>query len=153
MHRRLLPLVDSGDVDVVALQIVTVGNEATQRFEKLQGANEYTEAFYSHGLAGRSGRSGGRVDAPAHPEASWESRDAASGTRGATARVRTSTITRMVFKLLPAEEALGMDLTEAFQLIPEQCTAAVIIHHPQAKYYAVRGAGTGTSTEPEAAVA
>ncbi|MDP9178257.1 MAG: methionine synthase, partial [Gemmatimonadota bacterium] len=43
--------VDSGDVDVVPLQIVTVGNEATHHFDKLQGANEYTEAYYSHGLS------------------------------------------------------------------------------------------------------
>ena len=43
-----------------------------------------------------------------------------------------------VFKLLPAEEALGMELTSAFQLVPEQSTAAIIVHHPQAKYYAVR---------------
>jgi hypothetical protein len=33
-----------------------------------------------------------------------------------------------------------MDLTEAMQLLPEQSTAAVVIHHPEAKYYAVRGA-------------
>jgi 5-methyltetrahydrofolate--homocysteine methyltransferase len=33
-----------------------------------------------------------------------------------------------------------MALTEAFQLLPEQSTAAVVIHHPEAKYYAVRGA-------------
>ena len=46
-----------------------------------------------------------------------------------------------------------MDLTEAFQLLPEQSTAAVIIHHPEAKYYAVRGNTGGVSTEPEAAVA
>jgi 5-methyltetrahydrofolate--homocysteine methyltransferase len=58
-----------------------------------------------------------------------------------------------VFKLLPAKEALGMDLTEAFQILPEQSTAAVVIHHPEAKYYAVRGADTGASTEAEAAVA
>src|SRR6185436_4948272 len=43
--------VDSGDVDVVPLQVVTVGNEATKRFEQLQGKNEYSEAFYSHGLS------------------------------------------------------------------------------------------------------
>jgi Na+/H+ antiporter NhaD/arsenite permease-like protein len=42
-------------------------------------------------------------------------------------------------KLLPARETLGMDLTEAFQLMPEQSTAAIVIHHPEAKYYAVRG--------------
>jgi 5-methyltetrahydrofolate--homocysteine methyltransferase len=32
-----------------------------------------------------------------------------------------------------------MDFTESFQLLPEQSTAAIIIHHPEAKYYAVRG--------------
>ncbi len=58
-----------------------------------------------------------------------------------------------VFKLLPAKEALGMELTEAFQLLPEQSTAAVIIHHPEAKYYAVRGTSPGVSTGAEAAVA
>src|SRR5204862_6656919 len=44
-----------------------------------------------------------------------------------------------VFKLLPAERELGMQLTTAYQLIPEQSTAAIIVHHPDAKYYAVRG--------------
>jgi 5-methyltetrahydrofolate--homocysteine methyltransferase len=44
-----------------------------------------------------------------------------------------------VFKLLPAERELGMELTSAFQLVPEQSTAAIIVHHPEAKYYAVRG--------------
>jgi 5-methyltetrahydrofolate--homocysteine methyltransferase len=44
-----------------------------------------------------------------------------------------------VFALLPAADALGMQLTSAFQLVPEQSTAAIIVHHPEAKYYAVRG--------------
>ncbi len=42
---------DSTDVDVVAFQVVTVGDEATRRFERLQAAGEYSEAYYSHGLA------------------------------------------------------------------------------------------------------
>jgi len=45
-----------------------------------------------------------------------------------------------LFKILPAEKELGMELTSAFQLIPEQSTAAIIVHHPEAKYYAVRTA-------------
>ena len=40
-------------------------------------------------------------------------------------------------QLLPAEKELGMNLTSAFQLVPEQSTAAIIVHHPQAKYYSV----------------
>ncbi|MDD2921053.1 MAG: homocysteine S-methyltransferase family protein, partial [Anaerolineales bacterium] len=43
--------VESGQMDVVALQVVTVGLEATEKFEKLQAANDYTEAYFIHGLA------------------------------------------------------------------------------------------------------
>jgi 5-methyltetrahydrofolate--homocysteine methyltransferase len=42
-----------------------------------------------------------------------------------------------VFELLPARQELGMDLTSACQLMPEQSTAAIILHHPDAKYYTI----------------
>ncbi|MGH7602536.1 MAG: methionine synthase [Gemmatimonadaceae bacterium] len=143
--------VDSGEVDVVPLQIVTVGNEATKRFEELQGKNEYTEAFYSHGLSVET----------AEAVAEWAHRrvrkelGVPSGKRyswgyGACPDLDDHAT---VFRLLPAREALGMDLTEAFQLMPEQSTAAVIIHHPEAKYYAVRGSAGAASAGAEAAVA
>ena len=143
--------VDSGDVDVIPLQVVTVGDEATKRFEELQGKNEYTEAFYSHGLSVESAEA---VAEWAHRKIKHEL-GVPSGKRyswgyGACPDLDDHAT---VFKLLPAAEALGMELTEAFQLMPEQSTAAVIIHHPEAKYYAVRGSGTGAPTEAEAAVA
>ena len=40
-----------------------------------------------------------------------------------------------VFELLPARQELGMNLTSAYQLVPEQSTAAIILHHPDAKYF------------------
>ena len=143
--------VDSGDVDVVPLQVVTVGDEATKRFEELQSKNEYSEAFYSHGLS---------VEA-AEAVAEWSHRriqkelGVPSGKRyswgyGACPDLDDHAT---VFKLLPAKEALGMELTEAFQLLPEQSTAAMVIHHPEAKYYAVRGSASGAATEAEVAVA
>ncbi|MEO8355863.1 MAG: homocysteine S-methyltransferase family protein, partial [Chloroflexota bacterium] len=39
--------VESGQMDVVAFQVVTVGQEATERFERLQAANNYTEAYFT----------------------------------------------------------------------------------------------------------
>jgi 5-methyltetrahydrofolate--homocysteine methyltransferase len=42
--------VDSGDMDVAAFQIVTVGDEATRRFAALQEKGEFAEAYYLHGL-------------------------------------------------------------------------------------------------------
>ncbi|MDQ3674513.1 MAG: methionine synthase [Gemmatimonadota bacterium] len=143
--------VDSGDVDVLPLQVVTVGSEATSRFEELQARNEYSEAFYSHGLAVESAeavaewahqRIKRELGVPGGKRYSWG--------YGACPDLDDHAI---VFRLLPAAEALGMELTEAFQLLPEQSTAAVIIHHPEARYYAVRGASNSAGTEPEAAVA
>jgi len=39
-----------------------------------------------------------------------------------------------------------MSFTESFQLLPEQSTAAIVVHHPAAKYYVVRAEG-GTRTD------
>ena len=36
-----------------------------------------------------------------------------------------------------AETELGVSLTESYQLVPEQSTAAIVVHHPDAKYYSV----------------
>jgi 5-methyltetrahydrofolate--homocysteine methyltransferase len=133
--------VDSGEVDVVAFQVVTVGDEATRRFEAQQAAGEYSEAYYSHGLA---------VEA-AEAVAQWlhlrvrgelglapERGKRYSWGYGACPDLDDHA---QLFKLLPAAEALGMELTSASQLIPEQSTAAILVHHPEAKYYAVRGEG------------
>ena len=135
----------SGDVDVVAFQIVTVGDEATRRFEALQAAGEYSEGLYSHGLA---------VEA-AEAVAEWMHRRVRRelgmpGGRGKRYSWGYGACPDLedhaqLFKLLPAEEALGMELTSAYQLIPEQSTAAILVHHPQAKYYAVRTAAEGAA--------
>ncbi len=132
--------VASTDVDVVAFQIVTVGDEATRRFEALQAQGEYSEAFYAHGLA---------VEA-AEAVAEWMHRRikrelGIPGGRGKRYSWGYGACPDLedhaqLFKLLPAAAALGMELTSAYQLIPEQSTAAIIVHHPQAKYYAVRTA-------------
>jgi len=131
---------ESGDVDVVAFQVVTVGDEATRRFDKLQGEGEYSEAYYAHGLAVET----------AEAVAEWLHRrirhelaiPPGRGKRyswgyGACPDLEDHAT---LFKILPVERDLGMQLTSAFQLIPEQSTAAIIVHHPEAKYYAVRTA-------------
>jgi 5-methyltetrahydrofolate--homocysteine methyltransferase len=40
-----------------------------------------------------------------------------------------------VWRLLDAENALGTVLTEAFQIVPEQSTAAIVMHHADAAYF------------------
>ncbi|MFN8377869.1 MAG: methionine synthase [Anaerolineae bacterium] len=126
-------------VDVIALQVVTVGQAATERFEKLQNAGEYSEAYFFHGLAVQS----------AEATANYVHRQVVSKGLGippgqgkryswgypACPELRDHEI---VLKLLPAaSEALGLTLTPAFQWVPEQSTAAIIVHHPDAKYFSV----------------
>ncbi|MFL5703839.1 MAG: vitamin B12 dependent-methionine synthase activation domain-containing protein, partial [Ktedonobacteraceae bacterium] len=43
---------------------------------------------------------------------------------------------------LPVAESIGVELTDAFQLVPEQSTAAIVVHHQQAVYFAVREQAT-----------
>jgi 5-methyltetrahydrofolate--homocysteine methyltransferase len=149
---------ESDKVDVIPLQIVTVGQEATAHFEKLQGAHEYTEAFYSHGLSVESAEAVAewmhrRIKHELGIEGAhkYEGEKTTGGKRyswgyGACPDLDDHAV---VFKLLPAKEALGMDYTESFQLLPEQSTAAIIIHHPEAKYFAVRGQAPSSSTVNE----
>ncbi|MDQ3081588.1 MAG: methionine synthase, partial [Gemmatimonadota bacterium] len=149
--------VDSDQVDVVPLQIVTVGNEATKHFEKIQAANEYTEAFYSHGLSVETAEAVAewmhrRIKSELGIEGAHKFEDGTPATGGKRYSWGYGACPDLddhatVFKLLPAQEALGMDLTESFQLLPEQSTAAIIIHHPEAKYYAVRGVAGEASPE------
>ena len=43
---------------------------------------------------------------------------------------------RPLFALLQPEE-IGVTLTESFEMVPEMSTSAIVVHHPQAKYFAV----------------
>jgi 5-methyltetrahydrofolate--homocysteine methyltransferase len=127
----------SGKMDVAAFQVVTVGQEASERFHHLQDAGEYSEAYFTHGLGVQTAEAAAeylhrhiRRELGLAPERgkrySW----------GYPAIPELNDHAK-VFELLPAESELGMQLTEAFQFVPEQSTAAIIVHHPEAKYYTV----------------
>ncbi|MBW7932546.1 MAG: methionine synthase [Gemmatimonadaceae bacterium] len=135
--------VASDDVDVIALQVVTVGERAAERFAQLQEAGEYSEAFLVHGLAVEAAEATAQwMHAHIRRELGMPSDQGKRYSWGYGACPDLDDHAH-VFKLLPAESALGMTLTEAFQLVPEQSTAAIVLHHPECKYYAVRTAGEG----------
>ena len=130
--------VESGQMDVVALQVVTVGQAASDKFDKLQAANDYTEAYFIHGLAVQT------AEATANYLHEHVRRELGIGeSQGKRYSWGYPAIPELedhfkVFKLLPAVESeLGMSLSISGQLIPEQSTAAIIVHHKDAKYYAV----------------
>lgn len=127
--------VDSGVMDVVALQVVTVGSEATARFDRLQAAHDYTEAYFSHGLAVQTAEAAAEY-LHRHIRRELGLADG-QGKRYSWGYPSIPELAdhQKVFDLLPARQELGMDLTPACQLIPEQSTAAIILHHPDARYF------------------
>ncbi len=129
--------VESGQMDVVALQVVTVGLEATEKFDALQAAHDYTEGYFVHGLAVQTAEATANY---LHEHIIRElGLPAGQGKRYSWGYPAIPELEdhRKVFDLLPAESELGMSLSPAYQLIPEQSTAAIIVHHPKAKYYSV----------------
>jgi 5-methyltetrahydrofolate--homocysteine methyltransferase len=130
--------VDSGKLDVVAFQVVTVGQEATERFDRLQADHDYTEAYFTHGLAVQT------AEATAEYLHRHIRRELGiAETQGKRYSWGYPAIPELedhkkVFELLPAVETeLGLTLSPAYQLIPEQSTAAILVHHKSARYYSV----------------
>jgi 5-methyltetrahydrofolate--homocysteine methyltransferase len=130
--------VESGQMDVVAFQIVTVGQEASERFDKLQSAHDYTEAYFTHGLAVQAAEAtADYMHEHLRREMGIPENQGKRYSWGYPA-IPELEDHKKIFELLPAVTTeLGMSLSPAYQLIPEQSTAAIIVHHPQAKYYSV----------------
>ncbi|MEW6093281.1 MAG: vitamin B12 dependent-methionine synthase activation domain-containing protein, partial [Chloroflexota bacterium] len=129
--------VESGKMDVVAFQVVTVGQEATERFDKFQAEGNYSEGYFTHGLAVQTAEATAEY---LHRHIRRELGLAeGQGKRYSWGYPAIPELEdhRKVFDLLPVEKELGMQLSPAYQLIPEQSTAAIIVHHPQARYYSV----------------
>ncbi|MFN8511025.1 MAG: dihydropteroate synthase [Thermomicrobiales bacterium] len=127
--------IESGERDVVAFQAVTVGQEADDLAEQLQGSGQYGDMLYIHGLSvsmaegmaeylHRHIRRELGLDAERGKRYSW----------GYPACPDTDQH-HTLFRLLPAADELEMAVSEGGQLIPEQSTAAVVVHHPEAKYF------------------
>ena len=127
-----------GQMDVVAFQVVTVGQEATERFDKLQAAHDYTEAYFTHGLAVQTAEAtADYMHEHIRREMGIPENQGKRYSWGYPA-IPELEDHKKIFELLPAVTTeLGMSLSPAYQLIPEQSTAAIIVHHPKAKYYSV----------------
>ena len=127
--------VDGGAADVVALQVVTVGRAVSHRIDALQAAADYSASYFLHGFSVQS----------AEALAEYAHRRVAA--RARTARCARQTLlvglrrlprhraARDRVEFARRERAIGTTLTEAFQIVPEQSTAAIVMHHPQAAYF------------------
>ena len=129
---------DSGQVDTCVLQIVTVGAVASAEVDRLQAADDYSEAYFFHGLAVQS------AEATANYVTAHIQRElgivATRGKRYSWGYPACPELNdhQIVWDLLPAaSEELNLKLTEAYQIVPEASTVAIFAHHPKASYFSV----------------
>ncbi|HVQ89152.1 MAG TPA: methionine synthase, partial [Actinomycetes bacterium] len=138
---------ESGEVDVVAFHVVTMGNRVSEAANELFQKDAYREYLEIHGLSVQLTEAlaeywHGRV----RSEMGFAEEDSGDldeifrqGYRGSRysfgypACPNLEDQTKVVELLAPGR--IGVELSEEFQLHPEQSTSAVVVHHPEAKYF------------------
>ena len=138
---------ESGKTDVVAFHVVTMGNTVSKAANELFAANSYREYLELHGLSVQLTEAlAEHWHARIREEMSVRADDAPDiqgildqGYRGSRysfgypACPDIEQQTELCALLEP--ERIGVLLSEEFQLHPEQSTSAIIVHHPEAKYF------------------
>ncbi|GHO73643.1 methionine synthase [Ktedonobacter sp. SOSP1-85] len=130
--------VESGKIDVVPLQVVTMGRAASEYIDQLQQAGNYSEGYFVHGLAVEMAEGLAEyTNRLVRHELGLEEDRGRRYSWGYPA-IPDLVDHEKLFKVLPVTESIGINLTEAHQLVPEQSTAAIIVHHQQSSYFSVR---------------
>ncbi len=139
--------VKSGVIDVVAFDLVTMGRKASEHSAKLFKSDNYTDYLLFHGLSVESAEALAEMwhkrireelgiagkDAPEMAKLFHQGYQGSRYSFGYPACPDLEDQVK-IFELLQPER-IGVELTEEFQLDPEQSTSAIIIHHPDAKYF------------------
>jgi 5-methyltetrahydrofolate--homocysteine methyltransferase len=132
--------IDSGKMDVIGLQVVTMGPGSSLKCEELNAEALYSDAYYLHGLSVEAAEGLAEV---CHQHIRRElGIGEGQGKRYAWGYPAIPDLAdhAKIWSIMPVAQDLGVELTESFQLVPEQSTVAIVLHHPACKYYAVRGA-------------
>jgi len=140
---------DSGRVDVVAFHLVTMGSRASEYSHELFKSDNYAEYLYFHGLSVEGAEALAELwHKRIREELGIAGEDAADVRKLFQQKYQGSRFSfgypacpnledqAKLFELLDPRR-IGVELTEEFQLDPEQSTSAIIVHHPEAKYFSV----------------
>jgi 5-methyltetrahydrofolate--homocysteine methyltransferase len=140
---------ESGRMDVVAFHLVTVGRRASEYSHELFKSDNYADYLYFHGLSVESAEALAEFwHKRIRQELGIAGQDATNLSRlfhqqyqgsrysfGYPACPRLEDQEKLFTLLNPGR--IDVSLTEEFQLEPEQSTSAIIIHHPEAKYFSI----------------
>jgi 5-methyltetrahydrofolate--homocysteine methyltransferase len=138
---------ESGKTDVVAFHVVTMGSTVSEAAAKLFAANNYREYLELHGLSVQLTESlAEHWHARIREELSVKNDDSSDlqgildqGYRGSRYSFGYPACPDLEQQVQLCEllepGRIGVELSEEFQLHPEQSTSAIIVHHPEAKYF------------------
>ena len=140
---------DSGRMDVVAFHLVTVGRRASEYAHELFKSDNYADYLYFHGLSVETAEALAEFwHKRIRQELGIAGNDATNLSRlfhqqyqgsrysfGYPACPRLEDQEKLFTLLNPGR--IDVSLTEEFQLEPEQSTSAIIVHHPEAKYFSI----------------
>ncbi|MBK3542131.1 methionine synthase [Streptomyces sp. MBT60] len=141
---------ESGETDVIGLQIVTVGSRIGEATAELFAANSYRDYLELHGLSVQLAEALAEYwHARVRSELGFGGEDPedvedmfALKYRGARFSLGYGACPDLEDRAKIADllqpERIGVHLSEEFQLHPEQSTDAIVIHHPEAKYFNAR---------------
>ncbi|MBL3668148.1 methionine synthase [Streptomyces sp. M2CJ-2] len=141
---------ESGETDVVGFQIVTVGSRIGEETARMFAANAYRDYLELHGLSVQLAEALAEYwHARVRSELGFSGEDPAAMEdmfalkyRGARFSLGYGACPDLEDRAKIAEmlqpERIGVHLSEEFQLHPEQSTDAIVIHHPEAKYFNAR---------------
>ena len=123
-----------GKQDIVAFQVVTVGQKTVSKIEELNSNNNYTDAYYLHGLAVETAEA--LAEWVHHRIRNELNIDKNRGLRYSWGYPSCPDTMQhyLVWKLIDPTSC-GIGLTSAGQITPEYSTAAIVVHHPDAEYF------------------
>jgi 5-methyltetrahydrofolate--homocysteine methyltransferase len=128
---------DSGELDVVALQAVTAGDEVTQLMAKLEADGEFAEQLFTHGLGVQTAEGMAEwLHATVRSDLGIPLDQGRRYSWGYPACPEQSEHEK-VYRLLDAP-SIGLRLSGGFAVEPEQSTLAIVAHHPQAVYFGMK---------------
>ena len=124
-----------GENDVVAFQSVSVGNKVQEVIDAWNKQDRYTDAYYLHGLAVETAEAMAEM---VNQKIREDLKIGSAGLRYSWGYPSCPDVAQhhLVWKLIDPTKS-GMTLTEAGQIIPEQSTAAIVVHHPKAEYFVI----------------
>jgi len=137
---------DSGEVDVVALQAVTAGDEVTSLMARLEADGEFAEQLFVHGLGVQTAEGMAEwLHARVRSELGIPPAQGRRFSWGYPACPEQSEHEK-VFTLLDAP-SIGLRLSGGYAVEPEQSTLAIVAHHPQAVYFGMKSGKLPTSSK------